>query len=244
MESGERSSSSSVTVADPSRAASDAPKPDTESAKLHAAASASSNDLRHLPHRPVTHGSAAQDVEQAAGDLAPVEPEPEQPDPNLITWAGPDDPENPQNWNFWTKVGISLIWVFANLVTCVASSIYSSGVGQLQEEFGMSLPVATLGISLFLVGYAIGPPIYGPMSEKFGRKWPAFVGVFGFSLFCLPVALGQNIQTILLGRFFEGCFGVAPLAIVSSVFTFVPCWSFLELKNWSPIGEDYANFCL
>ena len=24
-------------------------------------------------------------------------------DPNLVTWDGPDDPANPQNWSFWYK---------------------------------------------------------------------------------------------------------------------------------------------
>ena len=51
------------------------------------------------------------------------------------------------------------------------------------------------------------------MSERFGRKWPMFLGISVFTLFCLPVTLGKNIQTILIGRFFNGVFGAAPLSI-------------------------------
>ena len=51
------------------------------------------------------------------------------------------------------------------------------------------------------------------MSERFGRKWPMFVGISMFTLFCLPVTLGRNIQTVLIGRFFCGVFGSAPLSI-------------------------------
>ena len=41
-----------------------------------------------------------------------------------------------------------------------------------------------------------------------------FIGMSLFTLFCLPVTLGQNIATVLVGRFFCGTFGAAPLAIV------------------------------
>ena len=63
-------------------------------------------------------------------------------------------------------------------------------------------------------GYTVGPPVWGPLSERFGRKWPMFIGMSMFTLFCLPVTLGQNIQTLLIGRFFCGMFGAAPLSIV------------------------------
>ena len=40
------------------------------------------------------------------------------------------------------------------------------------------------------------------------------VGMSMFTIFCLPVTLGRNIQTVLIGRFFCGVFGAAPLSIV------------------------------
>ena len=162
--------------------------------------------LRHLSCRPITHDSLY--LENTIGY------DEQGPDPNLVTWDGPNDPHNPHNWSFLIKCGITAIWIFANLCTSMSSSIYSSGVGQLETEFGMSPPVATLGVSLFLCGYALGPIFFSPLSEKYGRKLPTLIGVFCSAAFCMCVALGQNIQTILLGRFFEGAFGAAPLCIV------------------------------
>lgn len=63
-------------------------------------------------------------------------------------------------------------------------------------------------------GYTVGPPIWGPLSEKFGRKPPMVVGMTLFTIFCLPVALAKNPASILVGRFLSGMFGAAPLAIV------------------------------
>lgn len=61
-------------------------------------------------------------MEQYGGD-DPVDPPPkdapyvpsiheEKPDPNLVTWDGPDDPENPQNWSDtrrWAITALSLV---------------------------------------------------------------------------------------------------------------------------------------
>ena len=79
-------------------------------------------------------------------------------------------------------------------------------------------------------GYALGPPIWGPLSERFGRKRPLFIATSCFTLFCLPVTLGQNIQTILIGRFFCGVFGSAPLSIVGG--------SIVDI--WDPVRRGVA----
>lgn len=70
---------------------------------------------------------------------------------NLVDWDGPDDPANPHNFTTGRRVFITLIWVAGNLVTCIASSIFSSGATLIEKEFHLSSTVTTLGVSLFLV---------------------------------------------------------------------------------------------
>lgn len=72
-------------------------------------------------------------------------------DPNLVTWTGPDDPANPHNWSTARKLGVSGIWVYGNVVTTIASSIFSSGAGSVVKEFHVSPTVAILGVSLFVL---------------------------------------------------------------------------------------------
>lgn len=47
---------------------------------------------------------------------------------------------------------------------------------------------------------------------------PLLVSGFGFSLFSVAVAVGKDLQTVLICRFFAGLFGSAPLALVAAVF--------------------------
>ncbi|OJD32188.1 mfs multidrug transporter [Diplodia corticola] len=156
---------------------------------------------------------AAKDVEASLDSRSIPEAGEATPDPNLVTWDGPNDPHNPQNFSLRRKFFITFIWVAGNLATCIASSIWSSGSALLREEFHSGATVTNLGISLFLLGYTFGPPFWGPVSERVGRKWPTCVGMLFFTLFCLPVALAQNMATALVGRFLAGAFGAAPLTI-------------------------------
>lgn len=57
------------------------------------------------------------------------------------------------------------------------------------------------------------------MSELYGRKIPILIGSFGFSIFSIAVAVGKDLQTILICRFFSGLFGSCPLAVVAAVFS-------------------------
>ena len=76
---------------------------------------------------------------------------PPQVDPNLVTWTGPDDTANPHNWSVGRKLAITGIWVYGNVVTTIASSIFSSGAEQIEKDFHVSSTVAILGVSLFLL---------------------------------------------------------------------------------------------
>ena len=47
---------------------------------------------------------------------------------------------------------------------------------------------------------------------------PLLVSSFGFSIFCIAVAVAKDAQTVFIGRFFGGFFGACPLTIVGAVF--------------------------
>lgn len=100
----------------------------------------------------------------------------------------------------------------------MGSSIFSNATGIVSSEYGVSNEVGTLGTSLFVLGYAFGPILWAPLSELYGRRIPIIVAIFGFSVFSVGVATAENLQTIMLCRFFSGAFGSAPLVLVAAVF--------------------------
>lgn len=96
----------------------------------------------------------------------------------------------------------------------IGSSIYSAGTDSVVETFGVSRVAATLGLSLFVAGYGIGPMIWSPMSEipQIGRN-PIYLATLAvFVAFQAPVAYAQNFGMLLAFRFLTGFFGSPVLA--------------------------------
>ena len=135
-------------------------------------------------------------------------------DPNLVTWDGDDDPENPMNFKPAKKWSMALMFGLMTFVVTFASSVFSSATMVTAMQFGVSSEVMILAVSLFVLGFAFGPIVWGPFSELYGRKVPLFVGYFIFAIFQIPVATATNLQTIFICRFFGGFFAAAPLATV------------------------------
>ena len=59
---------------------------------------------------------------------------------------------------------------------------------------------------------------------------PLFGGYFVFMIFQIPVATAQNLQTIMVTRFFGGVFGCAPLAVVGGALA----------DFWDPVDRGIA----
>jgi DHA1 family multidrug resistance protein-like MFS transporter len=136
----------------------------------------------------------------------------------VVEYDGKDDPLHPQNWPFKKKFYIGAILAYTCLCSTFTSSVFSSSTQTLTTVFGIPLEVATLTTSLYVLGYAFGPLIWGPFSELQGRKLPILIGMFGFSLFNFAVATAKDTQTVMICRFFTGFFGSCPLAVVAAVF--------------------------
>ncbi|KAI8625428.1 MFS general substrate transporter [Xylariaceae sp. FL1651] len=127
----------------------------------------------------------------------------------LVDWYDPDDPENPRNWPVVWKHAMMFQLCVLNFGVYIASSIYVPGEPDLMEEFDVSVIVATLGLSLFTLGYGVGPMLWSPLSEmpKIGRSRIFFWTLFAFVVFQLPVGFAPNIATFLVFRWVTGFCG-------------------------------------
>ncbi|KAI0275253.1 MFS general substrate transporter [Gloeopeniophorella convolvens] len=165
----------------------------------------------------------AQQVEEAVGsgrevpsdlpskaDPSKVDPA-EEGSPELVTWDGSNDPENPHNWSVKYRWFITLLISINNLNVTYASSSPSTTVPFVQQALHTSKEVSYLVTTVFLIGYVCGPVFWGPGSEMFGRRAVLIPALTLYTLFHLGQALAQNIQTLLITRFLSGFFASAPL---------------------------------
>ncbi|PVI06532.1 MFS general substrate transporter [Periconia macrospinosa] len=125
---------------------------------------------------------------------------------HLVTWSGPDDPSNPQNWPMWQKVLVTFILCFWTFAVYVGSSIYTSSQEAVVEIFGVSHVEGALGLSLYVLGYGLGSLIFSPLSEipAVGRNPPYFISGFLFVILCIPTSLVNNFPGLMILRFLLG----------------------------------------
>ena len=161
------------------------------------------------------------------------------PDHLLVDWAL-DDPQNPQNWSTPKKLFVTFQICLLTTSIYIGSAIYTAGLQGIQAQFHISPVKALLGLTLFVIGYALGPMVWvcsfslpfncslhttcrmmlttflrqAPMSEipYIGRN-PVYVGtLFAFVLLQLPVIYASNTSMLFAFRFLTGLIGSPVLA--------------------------------
>ncbi|KAH8669166.1 benomyl/methotrexate resistance protein [Xylariales sp. PMI_506] len=132
----------------------------------------------------------------------------------VVTWYSTDDPENPQNWSFRKKFFVSAIIYLYTFTFYMGSAIYAPSETGVMEEFHVDSQVASLGLSLYVLAYGIGPLLFSPLSEvpAIGRN-PTYIFSFAvFVILLIPTALVQNVAGLMVLRFLAGFFGSPCLA--------------------------------
>lgn len=169
------------------------------------------------------------EAEQSTGPLPkmgggkPYPPKLSDRDPYLVEWDGPDDPEFPHNWPLRRKLNVCGSSVLSALAVIIGSAFFSEASELIMEIYHVGYTVATLGVSLFVFGFASGPVVWGPLSELHGRKPILIMSMFGYTCFSFAVGSAKDLQTIMICRFFAGFVGAAPLVVspasMAEVFT-------------------------
>ncbi|KAH8124981.1 hypothetical protein FP744_10004927 [Trichoderma asperellum] len=155
-------------------------------------------------------------LSMGAGKLYP--PELSDKESYIVEFDGPSDPTHPQNWSMKRKWGIVLIIASTTFITTFGSGIFSPAISTMSEKFHIAPEVATLGVTLYVLGFSAGPLLWGPLSEVKGRRLPLVIAAFGTAIFQFAVAVSKDVQSIMINRFFAGFFGTAPLAVGGGVF--------------------------
>lgn len=137
-------------------------------------------------------------------------------DPWQVTWMD-NDTRDPLQYRFATKWLITLLVGVDTLAIALTSSAYSGGIVEVVKDFKVSEEIALLGISLFVLGFALGPLVWAPLSEVYGRRYIMIASAGTLTAFTAATTGSQNIQTLIILRFFGGAAGSAPFAVAGGV---------------------------
>ncbi|KAF1968343.1 MFS general substrate transporter [Bimuria novae-zelandiae CBS 107.79] len=137
---------------------------------------------------------------------------------NLVGWESQDDPTNPRNFPENRK-WFTLTLVSAITFLCpLTSSIFAPAVSFMSADFhNTSQILGAFSVSVFVLGFAVGPLLIGPLSEIYGRRVVLNGSNVIFCAFDLGCALAPNLAGLIIMRFLGGVGGSACLTVGSGV---------------------------
>lgn len=106
-----------------------------------------------------------------------------------------------------------------SVINSTLGSSLPSGTTQYQGSYFHVTDQAqlVLPVSLFLVGYVLGPLFFGPLSEAYGRRIIMLSTFVVFTLFTMACALAPNWPSFLFFRLVCGVNASSPIAVVGGL---------------------------
>jgi DHA1 family bicyclomycin/chloramphenicol resistance-like MFS transporter len=118
-------------------------------------------------------------------------------------------------YNFWV---VLLIMVLAESGSIMSTDLYTPSLPYLTDYFATTPELLKLTISLNLIAYGFAQLIYGPLSDRFGRR-PIFLGtIFLFAIASIACGFAKTIDQLLIARVLQGFFAAAEVVMCLAVF--------------------------
>ncbi|KAE8446636.1 hypothetical protein EG329_011829 [Mollisiaceae sp. DMI_Dod_QoI] len=145
----------------------------------------------------------------------------------LMDWYGEEDVDNPLNWPMRKKLFTTFVICLYTFVVYCGSAIFVPSFGFLMYRFDVSEVVSSLGLALYVVGYAMGPMIFSPLSEiaMIGRNPPYVISFILFFVVSIITAVVDNFAALMVLRFLQGFFGSPCLASGGASLQDIYSWS-------------------
>lgn len=109
-------------------------------------------------------------------------------------------------------ITLTLLSAFA----AMGAILMTPALPKIAKYFNISIGLSQLTVTIFLLGYAIGQLIYGPLANRFGRKPALFIGIAlatAGSLFSILSSPVESFHLLIVGRFLEAVGASAGLVI-------------------------------
>jgi DHA1 family bicyclomycin/chloramphenicol resistance-like MFS transporter len=96
----------------------------------------------------------------------------------------------------------------------LAIDMYLPAMPILAEHLGTDMPMVQNSLSIYLLGYALGLILFGPMADKYSRRKLVLFGVSGFLVMSFLLPFVTNIEQFLSLRFVQAFVSSAATVIV------------------------------
>ncbi len=108
---------------------------------------------------------------------------------------------------------LSLLSAFPPLST----DMYLPAIPLLTKEWHQPLATVNLTLVGFFIGYCIGLLVYGPLSDRFGRRPPLLVGIGVYIVASLLCAVADNVISLIVFRVLQAAGAASASALALAI---------------------------
>ncbi|PKI89641.1 Bcr/CflA family drug resistance efflux transporter [Actinomycetales bacterium SN12] len=99
----------------------------------------------------------------------------------------------------------------------ISLDVYLPSLPQLGADLGASESLTQFTMSACMIGLALGQLLWGPISDRFGRRMPLIFAISGFAVTSVLCAFAPTIEALIAIRMVQGLCGAAGMVVARAV---------------------------
>jgi MFS transporter, DHA1 family, multidrug resistance protein len=99
----------------------------------------------------------------------------------------------------------------------LSTDMYLPSLPAIARELEATTAQAQLTLSAFLLGFAVGQFVYGPVSDKVGRRPVLLAGLGIYLAASLACAFAPSIEALIAGRFLQAIGAAGPIVLARAM---------------------------
>lgn len=110
-----------------------------------------------------------------------------------------------------------VLYAFMAAASPLAIDLYLASFPAIARDLDTTAAGVQLTLTAYIAGVAIGQPIWGPLSDRFGRRTPLIVSTALTVVASVVVALAPTIETLIAARFVQALAAAAGMVVVRAM---------------------------
>ena len=115
------------------------------------------------------------------------------------------------------RFALTILLGFLTALGPLSTDLYLPSLPSIAGHFGVASGQAQLTLSAYLIGFAVGLPIYGPVSDRIGRKRVVLFGLALYGIANLISAMAPSLDVLIASRGLQGFGAAAPLVVARAM---------------------------
>lgn len=117
------------------------------------------------------------------------------------------------------RIGLPLAATLVMMIAIQSVSVDTvfPAISAMRHAFDVSPGLAQVSVSVYIVAFAATQLVYGPLSDRWGRRPVVLATVFLYAVGGVVAAFAASFETLLAGRFIQGIGGASAPTIARAV---------------------------